>query len=56
MNRNFNILGIITCLLVLLLNYQIAHAQQNLAQEAYTILNNTALTATVNSDPMRMCS
>ena len=43
MNRNFNIFCTITCLLILLLNYLIAHAQQNLAQQAYTIFEQHCL-------------
>ena len=31
------------CLMILLLNYQIAHAQQNLAQEAYTVFEQHCL-------------
>ncbi len=34
---------IIFCLLILLLNHQIAHAQQNLAQQAYTVFDQHCL-------------
>ena len=34
---------IIFCLLILLLNHQVAHAQQNLAQQAYTVFEQHCL-------------
>ncbi len=43
MNRNFNIFCTIICLLALLVSYQIAHAQQNLAQQAFTIFEQHCL-------------
>ena len=43
MNRNFNIFCTIICLLILFLNYQIANAQQNFAQQAFTIFEQRCL-------------
>ncbi len=43
MNRNFNIFCAISCLLIFLLNCQIVYAQQNIAQQAFTIFEQHCL-------------